>query len=267
MDIAKESLLPSATEEEWQKRSETRTKNVQAAKDKADYKVYLETVPRAERATSSPMTPDPNDRTISKRSWKMDLQKWVKELQSWHARHTCTPIRPNSIPVHLDTIHPDGAVEQGRDQCEPKHKPYDYWQQEEHWGWSRPAESHQEEHWGWILPAESSGTAPQDGNAATDMHRVGWWSNCLLAQTQLAGQGDAVPVGIPHMPKAAERESSASTAASSTAVLCRRGKTCKDRSVSPPIFARGNEGEKEGTFDKTPQRSRRRAHSRKARGS
>jgi len=76
-----------ATEEDWEHRAEMRKKAVRIRKDTPEYVQYSEFVPKEVRTPGAPMTPDPIDQTISKRSWKSELSKWSAELNQWFSDH------------------------------------------------------------------------------------------------------------------------------------------------------------------------------------
>lgn len=68
--------MPEQTEEEWQQRMETRRKNILDGKALETYKLYLELVPRDSRDPEEPMTPNHEDRMVSKRAWKEKVINW-----------------------------------------------------------------------------------------------------------------------------------------------------------------------------------------------
>ena len=65
--------LADASEEDWQRRQETRRAIVASIKDSPEY--------LALQASCRPATPDPNDRTISKRSWETQVMRWRNALK------------------------------------------------------------------------------------------------------------------------------------------------------------------------------------------
>merc|ERR1712232_476935 len=74
--------MPYATDEEWETRIAKREKEVQTIKSLQSYRLYVEVFPRGERAEDDPKTPDPADRTVSKRMWKWNVEKWRLQLKS-----------------------------------------------------------------------------------------------------------------------------------------------------------------------------------------
>lgn len=77
--------LPPATEEEWQRRLESRSRSIMIGKTSAEYISFMES--KALRQSESednfvePLTPDPTDRSISKRRWKYEIQVWREMLK------------------------------------------------------------------------------------------------------------------------------------------------------------------------------------------
>merc|ERR1719343_130374 len=74
--------MPYATDEEWVARISKREKEVQTIKSLQSYRLYVEVFPRGERGEDDPKTPDPSDRTVSKRMWKWNVEKWRLQLKS-----------------------------------------------------------------------------------------------------------------------------------------------------------------------------------------
>lgn len=74
--------MPEASEEEWQHRVEMRQKSVTLSKETAVYQWYSGLKLREEREVCEPMTPDPTDRTVSKRHWKYLVQRWRTAMYS-----------------------------------------------------------------------------------------------------------------------------------------------------------------------------------------
>merc|ERR1712228_856683 len=74
--------MPYATDEEWETRIAKREKEVQTIKSLQSYRLYVEVFPRGERGEDDPKTPDPADRTVSKRMWKWNVEKWRLQLKS-----------------------------------------------------------------------------------------------------------------------------------------------------------------------------------------
>jgi len=75
--------MPPASEEEWETRISKREKEVATIKALQSYRLYVEVFPRGEfRSEEDPSTPDPRDRSISKRMWKWNVEKWRLLLKS-----------------------------------------------------------------------------------------------------------------------------------------------------------------------------------------
>lgn len=68
--------MPEVSEEEWQHRFEQRMKHIEQGKALPSYKLYLESVPRESRGPADPMTPNHEDRQVSKRAWKEQVIAW-----------------------------------------------------------------------------------------------------------------------------------------------------------------------------------------------
>jgi len=79
---AQRCQMPFATDEEWRQRIDKREKEVETIKLLTSYRLYIEALPRDQRAEEDPKTPDPRDRTVSKRTWKWNVEKWRLELKS-----------------------------------------------------------------------------------------------------------------------------------------------------------------------------------------
>jgi len=76
--------MPEATEEEWQHRVEMRQRSIALAKATFVYRWYSGLRRCEEREEGEPQTPDPTDRTISKRHWKYLVQRWREALHNLH---------------------------------------------------------------------------------------------------------------------------------------------------------------------------------------
>ncbi|CAK0863471.1 unnamed protein product, partial [Prorocentrum cordatum] len=73
--------LPEASEEEWRRRAQTRRRAVAACKASLEYRWCEGARLRGECDCDGLRTPDPTDRTTSKRSWKYKMQQWRSELK------------------------------------------------------------------------------------------------------------------------------------------------------------------------------------------
>jgi len=77
-------VVPEATDEDWQRREEARRKCVQIGKDTEEYRCYLASRPnKDDREASEPTTPDPRDRTVSKRRWGQSMNEWRQALKAY----------------------------------------------------------------------------------------------------------------------------------------------------------------------------------------
>lgn len=74
--------MPFATDEEWEQRIAKREKEVETIKSLTSYRLYIEVFPHEKRSEDDPKTPDPRDRTVSKRMWKWNVEKWRLQLKS-----------------------------------------------------------------------------------------------------------------------------------------------------------------------------------------
>jgi len=74
--------MPPATDEEWETRIQKREKEVVTIKSLQSYRLYVEVFPHDKRSDGDPKTPDPHDRTVSKRMWKWNVEKWRLQLKS-----------------------------------------------------------------------------------------------------------------------------------------------------------------------------------------
>jgi len=80
--------LPEASEEVWQHREDKRRKIVEMVKASDAYQL-LESHRRKPggraAGASAPRSPDPSDRSISKRKWETSIAAWKAELRNWSA--------------------------------------------------------------------------------------------------------------------------------------------------------------------------------------
>ena len=70
-------LMLRLTQDNWPARQKKREAGVQYIKGTMEYRQSQERSPH-----SRPRTPDPTDRTISKRSWERGMQLWRSELRA-----------------------------------------------------------------------------------------------------------------------------------------------------------------------------------------
>lgn len=80
--------IPEATEEEWEHRARLRMRAVEIGKESKEYRLHCETKKGCGYGVSDePKTPDPHDRTVSKRMWKFLLREWRSALVERERRH------------------------------------------------------------------------------------------------------------------------------------------------------------------------------------
>jgi hypothetical protein len=103
--------MPYATDEEWEHRIAKREKEVKTIKSLQGYKLYIDAVPRSLRSEDDPMTPDPRDRSISKRSWKWSVEHWRLALNGRGAisREMLLQFRQSTLQQHGTAV----AMEDG----------------------------------------------------------------------------------------------------------------------------------------------------------
>jgi len=83
--------MPEATEEEWQHRIQMRCRAVQQIKSTPEYRVHCERKKEGLKLDDlEPKTPDPADRTVSKRTWKYQLHQW--RLATGHSYREDCPV-------------------------------------------------------------------------------------------------------------------------------------------------------------------------------
>mmetsp|Transcript_46810 Transcript_46810/g.100085 ORF Transcript_46810/g.100085 Transcript_46810/m.100085 type:complete len:353 (-) Transcript_46810:88-1146(-) len=73
--------MPEATEEEWQQRIKKRELAITLSKRSHEYQRFQQLKMNEEREEDEPLTPDPRDRSVSKRKWKHDVDEWRNWLQ------------------------------------------------------------------------------------------------------------------------------------------------------------------------------------------
>lgn len=76
-----QSQMPPASEQEWQHRIIMRKKAISVGKETPEYKWLAESKQQHEEELVEPLTPDPTDRTVSKRHWKYAVQVWRMALK------------------------------------------------------------------------------------------------------------------------------------------------------------------------------------------
>lgn len=81
----------NTSQDEWERRVEKRLSAVAMIKNSSEYQKMLERHCSAERSGTAstlmnlPKTPDPTDRTISKRTWETQLQLWRAAIKQWRS--------------------------------------------------------------------------------------------------------------------------------------------------------------------------------------
>merc|ERR1712232_1091159 len=87
-----EAPLPEASEEDWERRLAKRRNAVASTKATPEYAEFASMRVRGERpapedddasAPPSPRTPEPEDRTVSKRRWEELVRTWRSGLRRW----------------------------------------------------------------------------------------------------------------------------------------------------------------------------------------
>ena len=77
--------IPYATEEIWECRKDRRGIAVNSVKTRPIYITFFGDVMNGvvKPHKNRPTTPDPMDRTLSKRDWEKLVQQWRRDLQAW----------------------------------------------------------------------------------------------------------------------------------------------------------------------------------------
>ena len=76
--------MPEASEEDWKRRIEHHTAAVDYIKTTSQYSRFAADREKGvEKDKTRPKTPDPEDRTVSKRDWEKSVQRWRMDLQQW----------------------------------------------------------------------------------------------------------------------------------------------------------------------------------------
>jgi hypothetical protein len=107
-------VVPEATEDEWQRREDHRVKAIEVGKKTASYQRFCAAVPEKERSLDSCIvqTPNPFDRTISKRKWKEIVHEWRKQLWKHFGDET------DRITTASENIEPSNI--EASEQAEPE---------------------------------------------------------------------------------------------------------------------------------------------------
>lgn len=80
--------MPELTQEEWENRRATRQRAIEFGKATSEYARYSEVRMHGEGEASGLATPDPLDRSISKRQWKYIVQQWRTKLKQLYGPQT-----------------------------------------------------------------------------------------------------------------------------------------------------------------------------------
>merc|ERR1712137_583628 len=77
------TTLPPASEEDWQRRIAKRTGAVATIKGTAEYQAFFARGGASALAPGvpAPKTPDPQDRSVSKRNWESSVMEWRTALR------------------------------------------------------------------------------------------------------------------------------------------------------------------------------------------
>ena len=83
--VQEERTMPEASEEDWKRRIEHRTAAVEYIQTTNQYQRFSSDREKGveKEHTDRPQTPDPEDRTVSKRDWEKSVQRWRMALQQW----------------------------------------------------------------------------------------------------------------------------------------------------------------------------------------
>lgn len=73
--------MPEASEETWQQREANRKRSISIYKDSPEYQRYAKEEPLETRGEAAPRTPDPADRSVSKRRWKASVHEWREQVK------------------------------------------------------------------------------------------------------------------------------------------------------------------------------------------
>jgi len=79
------SEMAPATEEDWQRRTDKRSLAVATIKASPEYQLYVSNRDHETISVPAPVTPDPDDRSVSKRSWEAGVMRWRSTLRQWAA--------------------------------------------------------------------------------------------------------------------------------------------------------------------------------------
>jgi len=82
------SEMPELSQEDWENRCATRHRAIEFGKATPEYARYCEARAAGEADESGLMTPDPLDRSVSKRQWKYIVQQWRNELKQRYGSAT-----------------------------------------------------------------------------------------------------------------------------------------------------------------------------------
>jgi hypothetical protein len=112
--------IPEASEDVWQHRREIRQRAITLGKDTREYQWYSELKRPEDREEGEPVTPDPRDRTVSKRHWKYTVQQWRFRLKQQYLDDgpdsvvsTTEGCESPSVPSMQDPPEADAALENG----------------------------------------------------------------------------------------------------------------------------------------------------------
>ena len=84
VDAGNQREVPDATEEDWTRRVEHRSNGVLYVKSTGSYQAMSRARASGRlREPPAPLTPDPTDRTVSKRRWEKSMQEWRTALAYW----------------------------------------------------------------------------------------------------------------------------------------------------------------------------------------
>ena len=78
--IGDTQLAPRALEEDWSLRTAKRSQMVAKVKQSCLYRVCDDPIVRSKSVLERPLTPDPNDRHVSKRLWERQRRLWIEAI-------------------------------------------------------------------------------------------------------------------------------------------------------------------------------------------
>lgn len=84
-----QNVMPEASEEVWQHRADQRQRDIRVVKEAPEYQRHIARKALDGCDEGEPLTPNPFDRTLSKRRWKFSLQQWRKQTGDFALDDDC----------------------------------------------------------------------------------------------------------------------------------------------------------------------------------